>query len=149
MTYKLTQSNQSIQRVSDGACIPKDPDNSDYMTYLDWVEAGNTPEPAFSEEELAQAAQKTIASNIDTLWQAAHNYEYSFINGMAIGLLTLGVLQQLPKSLAIKDWSKAIWALYYERKAQVTSELAPSLNDFSIVGAMPHTVPELMVELGY
>jgi hypothetical protein len=43
--YQLTTS-ASIIRLSDGATIPNDPGNRDYREYLDWVEAGNTPEPA-------------------------------------------------------------------------------------------------------
>jgi len=43
--YQLT-TGTSIIRLSDGAFIPPDPGNRDYREYLDWLEAGNTPEPA-------------------------------------------------------------------------------------------------------
>jgi hypothetical protein len=43
--YQLTTS-ASIIRLSDGATIPNDPGNRDYREYLEWLEAGNTPEPA-------------------------------------------------------------------------------------------------------
>jgi len=32
--------------LPEGACIPADPDNTDYQEYLAWVDEGNTPDPA-------------------------------------------------------------------------------------------------------
>ena len=52
--YKLNQhskeSEPSSVTLTDGSgvvlCIPFDPDNSDYQTYLEWVADGNTAEAA-------------------------------------------------------------------------------------------------------
>jgi len=45
MTYRLTTGN-TILRLADNAFIPPDPANTDYVAFLDWVAAGNTPEPS-------------------------------------------------------------------------------------------------------
>lgn len=88
-----------------------------------------------------------VAQKISTLWQAAHDYEYQRISGAAFALLTLGVLQGKPKCIAIQGWISSIWMLYYQRKALITVDSVDNL-DFSICGPMPHSIPELMQEVG-
>ena len=50
LTYKLHKEENIEEPTSvirsDGWQIPFDPDNTDYQEYLEWLEAGNTPEPA-------------------------------------------------------------------------------------------------------
>lgn len=80
---------------------------------------------------------------IAALWQAAHDYEYAQVSGSAIGLLAMGVMQGLPKCVAVQNWIKGIWELYYTRKAGTSTDC-----DYSGCGVCPYSVPELMTELG-
>jgi hypothetical protein len=68
--YQLTQGD-TILRIADNAFIPPDPANTDYQTYLAWLEDGNTPEPApepepepipeLTTEQKLEAAGLTVA----------------------------------------------------------------------------------------
>jgi hypothetical protein len=42
---------ECISRLSDGACIPFDPANTDYQAYLKFLEDGGVPEPADEPKE--------------------------------------------------------------------------------------------------
>jgi len=65
MTYQLTTSD-CILRLADNAFIPQDPANTDYAAYLEWVAAGNTPEPAPEPEPIPELtpAEKLAASGL-------------------------------------------------------------------------------------
>jgi hypothetical protein len=45
-TYTFTSNPNIIHRDIDHANIPNDPTNVDYQIYQDWLNAGNTPNPA-------------------------------------------------------------------------------------------------------
>ena len=65
--YQLTTTTgDTILRTSDGAFIPPDPANTDYATYLAWLEAGNTPDPAPTPEPPVPLtpAEKLAASGL-------------------------------------------------------------------------------------
>lgn len=96
-----------------------------------------------SPEEIA----RVVEAKVEALWQAADRYTSGYISGVAVGILTIGVMQQKPKALAVSAWSSAVWAEYYARKAFVTATSADD-HDFSSFGNIPHTVPELQAEVG-
>lgn len=113
---------------------------ADHAAVIATVEAAI---PVPTPQELESQAAAFEASRVAQLWQAAHDYEYAQVSGSAIGLLAMGVMQGLPKCLAVQGWIKTIWTEYYTRKATGSTDYS-----FGVAGACPHTVPELMLELG-
>ena len=62
--YKLTDSNFVI-RITDNAVIPINDSNIDYIKYKKWLDDGNIPEPAHSEEDI-------ISKQIEAIKQKAN-----------------------------------------------------------------------------
>lgn len=109
-----------------------------------WDVLPSMPVITLTPEQIVANTTAAEAKRIASLWQAAHDYEFAQVSGSAIGLLAMGVLQGLPKCIAVQNWIKSIWSVYYTRKAGTSTD-----TDFSIAGQCPHSVPELMVELGF
>jgi hypothetical protein len=94
--------------------------------------------------ENVAANQATFeSSRVANLWQSAHDVEFNNISGSAVGLITMGVLQGKPKCLEVQNWIKTLWTEYYARKFSTSTDY-----DFSAFANCPHSVPELMAELG-
>ena len=65
--YKQTkthtgETSKSIIRTADGACIPFDPTNTDYIEYLHWLSLDDTP----LEAEVSIAVQPTEQPSLTT-----------------------------------------------------------------------------------
>lgn len=114
-----------------------------------WIDDGTGPvrNPSLTDEEYAAGLERMRQGNLAALWQAAHDYEYGYISGSAVGIVTLGVLGAKPKCLAVQAWIKSVWDLYYARKPAVAWQSDPNLLDFSACGDMPHSVPDLIAEV--
>jgi len=111
-----------------------------------WVEYAPAATELLAEVESEEKAR--AEAEIAALWQAAHDYEYSFINGSAIGLLTAGLVRGLPKAQAVAAWTGSIWRLYFQRKEAILAGGKAEL-DFTGCGPLPYPVRELMEEGGF
>lgn len=62
-----------VLKIPDMKYVPVDPDNLDYQEYLNWLEAGNTPEPAdiiTNYKTLRQAEYPSVGDQLDALFHA-------------------------------------------------------------------------------
>ena len=136
---------RDLLELADVAAPPEDYSEATYYR----TETDDAPYVIYtrkSDEQIAEYQAGVIASKIEQLWQAADRYVNGYISGVAVGLLTIGVIQQKPKSLAITAWSQSVWNEYYVRKAAVTLDSVLDM-DFSSFGPMPFSVPELQAEV--
>ena len=95
MTYKLTFS-PSITRLSDGASIPADEANTDYVAYLAWLSKGNTPTPADlppapTYQELRAAAYPPFSVYLDGIVKGSAEQVQEYVDAC------LAVKERFPK----------------------------------------------------
>jgi hypothetical protein len=93
--YKLNQST-SITRLSDGASIPADEQNTDYAAYLQWLSEGNTPTPADpvpapTYQELRAAAYPPFSDYLDGIVKGSAEQVQEYVDAC------LAVKERFPK----------------------------------------------------
>lgn len=104
--YKLTKTDAVI-RLSDGACIPSDPANTDRQEYEAWIAGGNTPEPvdppsAEQQREQFKAARANAVSRITVTTQAGNTFDGDEISQGRMARAILGL--QAAGADAVVSW---------------------------------------------
>jgi len=117
MTYTLAPSllgsSNSVVRDADGAHIPFDPKNADYVAYLAWVAAGNTPNPAptptaaqaaAAQFAAAVAAGLTVTWSVSTALNGAYGLDDTTRNNMTAETVCLMLNNAFTNGGQSKNW---------------------------------------------
>jgi hypothetical protein len=109
--YALTASPDTILRTTDGAFIPTDPSNADYVAYLDWQAGGGVPDAYVPHIDTAtEAALKQLLANDATMFRG--------LEVLIDVLLSKG-------TIVAADFPPAVRNLYQQRKALRTTAGVP------------------------
>lgn len=91
--YQLTSAS-SILRTSDGAIIPSDSGNRDYVAFLAWQAAGNTPDPIATSSEPGKPQQITATQFLNRIPPAVLPVLYDS-SQTGVMLITLAAAQMI------------------------------------------------------
>jgi hypothetical protein len=59
--YQLTSTDDTVIRTADGAFVPNDPANRDWIEYQDWLADGGVPDPYVEPEPVPPEPQPEAA----------------------------------------------------------------------------------------
>jgi len=118
--------------------------------YIKWVD-GDPVEMTQEEKDVVDSnnLDNIKYQKIERLWQAATDYEYTFVANGGYSALLEAKLAGSSKAASFGDWIKTIWTEYYARRDQVTAshsqEIIDLINeDFSTVGPPPYLIREVL-----
>lgn len=111
--YKLNQNPDIVVRVADGLLIPMQLGNTDYQAYLEWVDAGNTPEPADAVDTLALVVAEAKQRLQDTDWSQVADVTAVLTNKSAFDAYRASVRSIYLNPTETPTWPErpvAVWA---------------------------------------
>lgn len=137
-SYRLleTMLGTSIIREPDGAVIPMDVANADYAAYLEWVEAGNVPEPPASPTfaDVVQALMPGVQAWMESVVRA-NGYD-SVIS--CASYANSSVEQWRKDALAVIAWRDAVWQAAYAWQSGANGELPATIPTLAqVIAQLP------------
>ncbi len=133
--YKLTNST-SIIHIADGACIPSDPENTDYQAYLAWLAEGNTPEPAQqpTQVQIIESIKAAVQSHMDT---TAQSLGYDDIKTAVTYAEEPAVPKFQAEGQALRAWRSLVWAKCYQLLDEVQSGMRGRMTPDQVIAELP------------
>jgi hypothetical protein len=134
MTYTINPKGGVI-RDADGAYIPEDLGNTDYVLYLVWKNSGNTPTaPSVSPVDLQRLLTDTVQSIMDTKAQA---YHYDNLTTAVTYAEEPSVPKFQEEGQAFRAWRSQVWASAYS----ILAEVQAGHRSFPTVAEVPSLLP--------
>jgi hypothetical protein len=125
-----------VTRDSDGAFIPKDPANTDYAAYLQWVAQGNTATPP--QGPSASDLQKQLTDFVQSLMDSkAQSYHYDDLTTAVTYADEPAVPKFQEEGQAFRAWRSNIWNTAYS----ILAEVQAGTRAFPTVSEIPALLP--------
>jgi hypothetical protein len=137
MAYTINQLG-GVVRDSDGAFIPQDEANSDYVAYLLWVSQGNTATPYSPPQPTPTALQALLTSTVQSIMDAkAQSYHYDDLTTAVTYAGEPSVPKFQQEGQAFRAWRSQVWNTAYS----ILADVQAGTRGFPTVSEVPGLLP--------